>query len=233
MATEIDPTAKPRVPLTRQRVFEAAVAYADEHGIDELSMRKLGQELGVEAMSLYHHVKNKNEILDGMVDTIAQEIHITEPEGDWQTALRNQILAAREAVRRHPWFPMVIESRDQMSLPIVRYFDSVAGIMLSGGLSVELMHHGVHALGSRVLGFTKELYDDKSEGGMSAEEEREMFEHMRPLVPNIAKIMDEIQHQEETIVGSGCDDDVEFIFALDLVLEGLERIRKREAAAAG
>ena len=231
MTTEVQPTTGARTPLTRERVLRAAVAYADEHGIEELSMRKLGAELGVEAMSLYHHVKNKDEILDGMVDVIVEEIQIAEPEGVWQEALRHQILVAREGVRSHPWLPGLLDSRKQMSLPVIKYFDSIGGIMLGGGFSVDLMHHAFHALGTRVLGFTRELYDDKGDEGMSDEEQREFFEQLRPMLPNIARVMDEIQHQEEQIIGSGCDDDVEFVFSLDIILEGLERRRLAEAVA--
>ena len=231
MTNEVQHTAGARNPLTRERVLRAAVAYADEHGIEELSMRKLGAELGVEAMSLYHHVKNKDEILDGMVDVIVEEIQIAEPEGVWQEALRHQILVAREGVRSHPWLPGLLDSRKQMSLPVIKYFDSIGGIMLGAGFSVDLMHHAFHALGTRVLGFTRELYDDKGDEGMSDEEQREFFEQLRPMLPNIARVMDEIQHQEEQIIGSGCDDDVEFVFSLDIILEGLERRRLAEAVA--
>ncbi len=212
--------------------MQAAVAFSDEHGVDELSMRKLGAELGVEAMSLYHHVRNKDEILDGMVDLIAMEIQPTGSGDDWREALRAQILTAREAVRRHPWFPGVVDSRKEMSIPMLKYFDSVGGIMLDGGFSVQLMHHAFHALGSRVLGFNQELYDDKEDDSMTDAEREEMFEHLRPMLPNIARVMDEIRHQEESIIGSGCDDDVEFVFALDLLLDGLERKRLEETAAA-
>jgi AcrR family transcriptional regulator len=233
MTTETRTSNRTREPLTRERVMQAAVAYADEHGVEELSMRKLGAELGVEAMSLYHHVRNKDEILDGMVDLFAMEIQPTGAGDDWRSALRAQILTAREAVRRHPWFPEVIDSRKQMSIPVLRYFDSVGGIMLDGGFSVELMHHAFHALGSRVLGFNRELYDDKGDDSMSDEEQEQMLDRMRPMLPNIARVMDEIRHREESIIGSGCDDDVEFIFSLDLLLDGLERKRLEEAASAG
>jgi AcrR family transcriptional regulator len=228
MATSTGTDAAPRVPLTRERVFEAAVAFVDEHGIEELSMRKLGQELGVEAMSLYYHVANKGEILDGMVDAVTSEIGLTPDEGDWKSAMRTQILAARAAMKRHPWAPGVIETRKTMSLPIMKYMDAVGGIFRRSGFSVDLMHHAMHALGSRVLGFSQELYDDSEALDESPEVQAIMLQQMVEEFPNISAIVAEIQHQEETIVGSGCDDDSEFRFALDILLDGLERARDAE-----
>ena len=228
MATRTDTDAAPRVPLTKDRVFEAAIAFADEHGIDELSMRKLGQELGVEAMSLYYHVANKNEILDGMVDAITSQIGLTHDEGDWKPAMRRQIMTARAAMKRHPWAPGVIETRKTISMPMMKYMDSVGGIMRRGGFSVDLMHHAMHALGSRVLGFSQELFDDSEALDESPEVQAIVMQQMAEEFPNISAVVAEIQHQEESIVGSGCDDDVEFGFALDILLDGLERRRDEE-----
>ena len=225
MVTPTETNVKPRVPLTRERVLQAAVAYADEHGIEELSMRKLGQELGVEAMSLYYHVANKGEILDGMVDAVTSEIGLTPDEGHWKSAMRTQILTARAAMKRHPWAPGVIETRKTMSLPIMKYMDAVGGIFRRSGFSVDLMHHAMHALGSRVLGFSQELYDDSEALDESPEVQAIMLQQMVEEFPNISAIVAEIQHQDETIVGPGCDDDIEFEFALDILLEGIERIR--------
>jgi AcrR family transcriptional regulator len=232
MATPAATTRAARTPLSRERVFEAAVAYADEHGIADLSMRKLGAVLGVEAMSLYHHVANKEGILDGMVDHIVGEIGIREAGGDWKSALREQILDAREAMKRHRWAPAVIESRRNMSFPMMKYMDAVAGIFLAGGFSVDLMHHAMHVLGSRALGFTQELYEDSETNDASPEEQALMAEQLAEEFPNIAAILREIEHEEETFVGSGCDDDVEFRFALDILLDGLERHRLAEEASA-
>jgi len=206
-------------------VLQAAIKLADEDGIDGLSMRKLGQTLSVEAMSLYNHVSNKEDILDGMVDTVVDEIEITGHGSDWKSALRKQILAARRVMARHQWAPGVIETRTTMSIPMMKYMDSVAGIMLEGGLSVDLLHHGMHALGSRVLGFSQELFDDSEALDASPEIQKVMLQQMTTEYPNISAVVAQITHDEETVVGSGCDDDVEFVFSLDLMLDGLERIR--------
>jgi AcrR family transcriptional regulator len=206
------------------------VAFADEHGIDELSMRKLGAELGVEAMSLYYHVSNKDEILDGMVDHVVSQIELQPAGDDWKVGMRRQIMAARSVMARHPWAIGVLESRKTISPAIMRYFDTVGGHFREGGFSVDLMHHAMHALGSRVLGFTQELFDDSDSG---TERDEAFVQQLRDAFPNIAAIVEEIEHQEETIVGSGCDDDIEFGFALDILLDGLERKRDEELARAG
>src|SRR5262249_14449913 len=153
--------------LTRDRVFRAAVRIADEGGIAALSMRKLAQALGVEPMSLYHHVADKDEVLDGMVDVVISEINarvaeIGAPPGqtgsNWKTAVRCRILTAREVLLSHPWAPGVIESRTTMSPTVMRYYDSLVRLLREGGVSVSLVHHAMHALGSRALGFTQELF---------------------------------------------------------------------------
>ncbi len=225
VATRIESSAKPRIPLTKERVLRAAIALADEGGIESLSMRKLGQELGVEAMSLYNHVENKEDILDGMVDTLASEIELTLGDADWRSAMRDQILAARVVMARHPWAPAVIESRKTLSAPMMKYMDSVLGIFRQGGLSMDLSHHAMHVLGSRVLGFAQELYDDSQALEESPEVVAVMMKQMGSVYPNITALTEQITHDEATIIGSGCDDDVEFAFALDLILDGLERIR--------
>lgn len=231
MTTPATSKPEPREPLSKERVFEAAVAYADEHGIEGLSMRKLGQELGVEAMSLYYHVSNKDEILDGMVDHVIAQIEIQPVGDDWKVGMRRQIMAARQVMARHPWAIGLLERRRTMSPAIMRYFDTVGGLFRQGGFSVDLMHHAMHALGSRVLGFTQELFDDS--GDDSPEMDEAFVQQLKDGYPNIAAIVEEIQHQEETIVGSGCDDDIEFRFALDILLDGLERRRDAELERAG
>ncbi len=118
-----------------------------------------------------------------------------------------------------------------MSPAIMRYFDTVGGLFRQGGFSVDLMHHAMHALGSRVLGFKQELFDDSS--GDAPDMDEAFVRHVQEGFPNIAATVEEIQHQEETIVGSGCDDDVEFRFALDILLDGLERRRDAELEGAG
>ncbi|WP_312847805.1 TetR/AcrR family transcriptional regulator C-terminal domain-containing protein [Streptomyces sp. WAC06614] len=151
-----------REPLSRERVLRAAVRLADEVGIDTLSMRRLAQELGVVPMALYKHVAHKDELLDGMVDLVVGGIEPPVAGGDWQPAVRRRILAARRALLGHPWAAQVVQSRGRPTPAVLAYVDSLAGMFRAGGFSVDLTHHALHALGSRMLGFTQELFDDSA-----------------------------------------------------------------------
>ena len=227
-------TAERRVPLNRERVLQAAVEFADREGIDALSMRRLGQELSVEAMALYNHVSGKDDLLNGMVDAVVGEIDLAQEEGgDWKAIARNRILAARRVMRRHPWASAVIASRTDASPVVMGYMDSMAGIMLAGGFSPDLLHHAFHTLGSRVLGFTQELFDDSNNNVVSSPEMQElMIRQMAQAYPNITEILKRVAHDEASVVGSGCDDQFEFEFAIDVILDGLEALRRREATKA-
>lgn len=224
MTAEAETTTVARAPLSRERVLLAAVKLADEGGIESVSMRKIGVELGVEAMSLYNHVANKEEILDGMLDSVVAEVELEPLGGDWQAALRHRILAARQVMAQHQWAPALIETRTSISQTMMAYMDSIIGICRDGGLSIDLAHHAMHALGSRVLGFSQELFNDSGDDKDDADSEQ----MMRNLgaYPNILAVIDAVTHQGETTVGGGCDDDIEFVFALDLILNGLERLRQ-------
>ncbi len=219
-----------KVPLNRDRVMAAAVAVADADGIGSLTMRRLAQQLGVEAMSLYYHVANKEEVLDGVVDVVITEINdlvdALEPHSDWKLTLRARILTARQVFLRHPWAPNVLESRINMCPPIVLYFDGVLGLLRAGGFSYDLAHHALHALGSRALGFTQELFDP-GEGAYSGESDAALLEQMAEQVPHLVGMMLEVAHDDPDSTLGWCDDQTEFEFGLDLILDGLERARAR------
>jgi AcrR family transcriptional regulator len=223
MATQVDEGARPRVPLSRDRVLRAAVALADEGGVDALSMRRLAQELGVVPMALYKHVANKDELLDGMIDVVVGEIDPPAAGTDWKTAMRRRVLSARATLLRHPWASRVIESRTTPTPTVLSYMDSMIGILRAGGFSIDLTHHAVHAMGSRLLGFTQELFDDSAE--VDPELEATMLREMAASYPNIGEMVMAISHDQTSVVGQGCDDQFEFEFALDLMLDGLERLR--------
>jgi AcrR family transcriptional regulator len=227
MATKIDETARAREPLTKDRILRAAVALADEGGVESLSMRRLAQELGVVPMALYKHVANKDEMLDGMVDVVVGEI---DPplEAHWKTVMRERILSARRALLRHPWASRVIESRTNPTPTVIGYMDSMIGILRSGGFSIDLTHHAMHAMGSRALGFSQELFDDSPEDPPQIQ--AIAMQQMAEQFPNISEMVAAISHDEGSVVGLGCDDQFEFEFALDLMLDGLERLRERDEA---
>jgi AcrR family transcriptional regulator len=212
-----------RVPLSRDRVLRTAVALADDAGIDSVSMRKLSQELGVVAMALYKHVANKEELLDGMVAVVVDEIDPPAPSAEWKTAVRQRILSARRALMGHPWASRVIESRTTPTPVVLEYMDSMIGMFRAGGFSVDLTHHVMHALGSRMFGFTQELFDDFV--SVDPEVQAAMLRQMSGKYPYIVEIASGAAHDEQSVVGPGCDDQFEFEFALDLLLDGFERLR--------
>jgi AcrR family transcriptional regulator len=221
MATKID--ARPREPLTRERVLRAAVALADRAGVESLSMRNLAQELGVVPMALYKHVANKEEMLDGMVDVVVGEIDPPAGGGEWKAAIRQRILSARRALLRHPWASRVIESRTNPTPALLEYMDQMIELFRAGGFSIDLTHHAMHAMGSRLLGFSQELFDDS--GDTDPEVEAEMFGAMADVYPSIYELYMAVRHDDASVVGEGCDDQFEFEFALDLLLDGFERLR--------
>jgi len=224
-------TEQPRVPLSRRRVLRAAVGLVDRDGLDSLTMRRLAQEVGVEAMSLYHHVANKEAVLDGVVEVVLGEImaavekvEAPSPEEDWQAALRARILAAREVFLRHRWAPQVLETRTTTSPVVIAYFDHVVAILRAGGFSFDLAHRALHVLGSRALGFAQELF--QPDGAQTANAETAaMMEQMAERFPNIVGMLADAIHDDPDGTLGFCDDQFEFEFALDLVLEGLERRR--------
>ena len=224
MAQQVE--APRRVPLSRDRVLRAAVALADEAGIDSLSMRKLAQELGVVPMALYKHVANKDELLDGMVDVVVGEIDPPVPGADWRSAVRQRILSARRALLRHPWASRVLESRTNPTPVVLAYMDSMIGMFRSGGFSIDLTHHVMHAVGSRIFGFTQELFDDSANADPQAA--AGLPPEIAERFPYITELTIAISHDEQSVVGLGCDDQFEFEFALDLLLDGIERLRQKE-----
>lgn len=228
MAQEVRTAARQRAGLTRDRVLQRAVAIADEHGIDALTMRRLGDDLGVEAMSLYHHVRGKDGILDGAVEVVLDELlaaveQLGPPElvddGDWRSAVRSRVLAARTVMLRHRWVPAVMEGRSTMTLSAARHVDGVVALMRAGGLSWDLVHHGLHALGSRMFGFTQELAEP---AGGDAETQAALAS-IAPQIPHLVAMFGEVAHDDPDSTLGWCDDQAEFEFGLDLVLDGLER----------
>jgi AcrR family transcriptional regulator len=225
MATRIEESARPRAPLSRERILSAAVALADQGGVESLSMRRIALELGVVPMALYKHVANKDEMLDGMIDVVVGEIDPPLRGADWKTTVRERILSARRALLRHPWASQMIESREAPTPTVIAYMDSMIGIFRAGGFSIDLTHHAMHAMGSRLLGFSQELFDDTPED--PPEIQAIVAQQMAEQFPHISEMVAAISHDGTSVVGLGCDDQFEFEFALNLMLEGLERLRVR------
>lgn len=224
MATPRKRIEPARAPLTRDRVLQRAMELADEGGIESLSMRKLGRELGVEAMSLYNHVASKDDLLDGLADIVVGEIEVPSGGGDWKAAQRRRAVSAREMLTRHPWAGGLIESRANPSPARSRYPETVVGSLREAGFSVEMAVHAFFLLDSYIYGFA--VQEQNLPSG-TPQELAEMAELMVETVP-----AEEYPYLNEVIVDHvlkhGFDYADEFEFGLDLILAGLER--KRDSA---
>ncbi|WP_422934627.1 TetR/AcrR family transcriptional regulator [Sinomonas sp. P47F7] len=214
-----------RQPLSRERVLRTAVALADEAGLEAISMRKLAQALGVVPMALYKHVANKEELLDGMVDAVVSEIDPPREGADWKAAVRRRILSARAVMLRHPWARRVMEAQAAPTPIVLAYTDSMIRTFLAGGISADLVHHVMHALGSRVFGFTQELHETSPTA--PADLTPEQAQYMMATFPGIVAVATSRAHDPGSVVGPGCDDQFEFEFGIDLMLDGVERLHRR------
>ena len=221
MATETKPATKARTPLNRERVLRAGVAFADENGIGSLTMRKLGGALGVEAMSLYNHVANKDELLDGMVDLVFGEIELPAPGADWKSAMRARAISAREVLSRHRWAIALMSSRTSPGPATLRHHDAVLASLRGGGLSVELAAHAFSALDSYIYGFALQ------EASLPFDTEEETTEVAEMILKQFRP--DDYPHLTELTVEHILKPEyryaAEFEFGLDLILDGLEKAR--------
>src|SRR5579871_351945 len=153
VATTAKPTPQRRTPLSRERVLRAAFERTDADGLEALSMRKLAQELGVEAMSLYRHVRNKADIVDGMVDLVFGEIGLPATDVDWKTAMRRRAMAARDVLARHPWAIALMESRSTPGPATLQHHDAVLACLRNQGFSIALAAHAYSVIDSYIYGF--------------------------------------------------------------------------------
>lgn len=213
------PGRKSRAPLDQRRVVDAAIVIADEGDLESLSMRRLAESLGVTPMALYKHVANREELIDLMVDAIVEMIPAPTAEHEWKSRLRSRILGARAAMIEHPWAQGAIESRTQASPLVLGYMDSLMEIMFEGGLSADLVHHAMHALSTRMWGFTRDVLPTPATPEDPEEREEAMagFAQRYPAIVRMATTAPN--------AGAGCDSDAEFRFALDLLIDGFDRLR--------
>jgi AcrR family transcriptional regulator len=217
MATQAKPIAEPRLPLSRERVLRAAIGLADEAGIEALSMRKLGQELGVEAMSLYNHVANKDDILGGMVDIVVGEIELPAGGAGWKAAIRRTAKSAYEVLLRHPWSASLVLSGPGVSYARLRYMDGILGCLRTGGFSAEMTDHAYHALDSHIMGFT--LWQVGISAGLA--NISSVTDFLEQLDQDAYPYLTE--HAQQHLKDRSPEDEGEFAFGLDLILDGLER----------
>ena len=219
MASQIDPGTAPRVPLSRERVLRAAIDLADTGGITALSMRKLAQELGVEAMSLYYYVAKKEDLLAGMVDLVVRDMELPSMGADWKAALRKSAISAHDVLVRHPWAcGLMMSVKDGTAR--LRWMDAVLRCLREAGFSTELTHHAYHALDSHITGFTLWQLSFPFEAEQLADVAATFLREL-PVdeYPYLA------EHVEWHLTETRDDDEGEFAFGLDLILDGLERMR--------
>ena len=206
--------------LSRNRILRTAVSLADQGGLESLTMRRLARKLGVEAMSLYNHVANKRDLVDGMVDLVVGEIVLPE-SGDWDAAIRECAISAHETFLRHPWACNLVMQSSPPRIednPRLRYMDWLLGRLREAGFSPVLTYHAYHVLDSHILGFTLwELGHAGAARGFDETVGAGLLDQLRSSdLPHLA------EHAEQHLEG-GVDDEREFDFALDLILDGLKR----------
>ncbi len=204
-----------RVPLSRERVLRTAIALADANGIESLTMRALGGELGVEAMSLYNHVPNKDAILDGMVDVIVGDIDVPPAGTPWKAAMRQRAVSAHEILLAHPWAALLLMSRYNIGPGMTRYLDATLGRLREGGFSIEGALDAWNTLDSHLYGFTLQELNLPFEADEAPRVSAEVLPQIAAeSFPHVAEVIGHVMQ-------SGRRE--EFTFGLDLILDGLER----------
>ncbi len=179
MATPSKPTTERRVPLSRERVLRTAFDLTDADGIESLSMRKLAHALGVEAMSLYRHVRNKGEIVDGMIDLVFGEIGVPATHVDWKMAMRQRAIKARQVLARHPWAIGLMESRSTPGPATLQHHDAVIGCLRAAGFSIAQVAHAYSVLDSYIYGFA--LQQASLPFKTAARERRDRGQHLAAI----------------------------------------------------
>lgn len=212
-------TPAQRQRIDRARIVAAATQLADEHGLDAMSMRGVAERLGVTPMALYKHVANRSELVDEMLDQLIDDVGGAPDSGDWRAVVRTRILGSRAILSAHPWLRDAIESRPLATPKVLAYMDSLMAAMFDGGLSADLVHHAMHALSTRMWGFTRDvlptppLPDDPH----ARAETMARYASTYPAIVRMATTAPR--------AGPTCDDEREFVFALDLLLNGIEQLR--------
>jgi AcrR family transcriptional regulator len=209
-----------RAPLSRDRILRAALELADDGGIEALTMRKLGETLGFEAMSLYNHVARKDDVLDGILDLVLAETSPPSPDGEWSAALRESAISVHHALRRHPWACNLLMAPGRIRPARLRYMDLLLGRLREAGFSAETTYHGYHVLDAHIFGFSLWLASHQ----FSADQTASMVAEFERMIP-----IDEFpylhEHGRQHLTEGPLHDVSAFEFGLDFILEGLARVR--------
>ena len=225
MAPQPQRTSRRREPLSRERVLRSAIALADEHGAEGLTMRRLAKELGVEAMSLYNHVANKTDLLDGMIDVVFGEIDAPAAGGDWKAELRKRAVSTREALNRHRWAIGEMEGRSTHGPSNLRLHDAVLGCLRAAGFSIEMTVHAMSVQDAYIYGFALQQSD------MTPQTPEDFAAVAQQQMVDYADALADYPHLVEVVGGyvatAGYDYETEFLFGLDLILDRLEQLLDR------
>jgi AcrR family transcriptional regulator len=213
-----DPNRPRRQTLTRDRVLRAALALADERGIDALSMRELGRHLGVDAMSLYNHVDDKDDLLNGIVDLVVGEIDLPTDNGDWAAAMRTRARSAQQVFAAHPWAAQLIDSRTSSGPERLRYLDWMIGTLRQAGFSTAVALHAYSALDSYIYGFARQQANMAGGGSGSPETGQELMSSIP--IDQYPHLTDVITHW----IDFGYDPVTDFEFGLPLMIDSLQRL---------
>jgi len=213
----------PDAGLSKARVVAEAMRLADAEGVEGLSMRRLATSLGAGAMSLYHYVANKDELLDAMVDVVFAEIELPAQDVDWQDAMRGRAASARDVLRRHPWAVALMESRTTPGPASLRHREAVTACLRSAGFSIVAATHAQWLLDSYIYGFAlQEASLPFESAGELADMTQDVF---LPQIP--AQEYPYLHESASALMAAGYDPSEEFAFGLDLVLDALEPLRAR------
>ncbi|NEO83890.1 MAG: TetR/AcrR family transcriptional regulator [Spirulina sp. SIO3F2] len=209
------------VPLSRERVLKAALQLVDAEGIEALSMRKLAQALGVQAMSLYNHVVNKDEIIDGIVDLVIGEIELPDRTSAWQTAMRKRARSAHTVLLQHPWATLTIVSRVNVGPANLRYVDATLGCLREAGFSWEMADHAWNAIDSHIYGFTLQELNFPFEATEYADTAARFIDLIPPeQYPYLNGLT-------QQVMGRAYDGIHDFELGLELLLAGLEQLQQQ------
>jgi AcrR family transcriptional regulator len=221
--------AETHAPLNKERMLGAAVQLADREGLAAVSMRKLAEELGAGAMSLYHYVPNKDALLDEMVDVVFAAIELPSLEDDWKTALRKRAISTRAVLRRHPWALDIMESRTSPGPANLRLHDAVVACLREAGFPVPDAVHGYSVQDAYIYGFAlqeKNLpFKTSEEAAQIGDMMVEQFQHVADQIPYSFEVV------ATYVAKGGYDPTTEFEFGLDLILDGLERLRDKRRSS--
>lgn len=215
--------------LTRARVVNAAVVLADRDGLGAVSMRRVAAELGVAPMALYKHVRDKEDLLDGMVDQVISEFAPVPRRLPWREQVRARLLSARSVVTWHTWARAAIESRTRRTPTVLGHLEAITTALLEGGFSPELTHHVMHAIGNRVWGFSPEMFNGPGHASDQASDGRDLAEFAEQF-PNIVVVARAATAEDPAHLLAGCDEEYEFTFALDLLLDAADQLRRYSPA---